>query len=86
MADFGIIGIPLSSHEAERMQSHFTTIGVNKTTWEVDGSKAVLRNPAWSTWLNGVVNNICTALGVNAAVSHPRPLLRKLLLHVNGSQ
>jgi hypothetical protein len=86
VGNIGIIGTPLTSYEAERMQSQFTCTEVNKTVWEMDGSQATFKNPAWSTWLSDVVGTVCSALGVDAAVSHPKPLLRKVLLHKTGSQ
>jgi hypothetical protein len=84
--DFGTISFPLNSREADHIQSYFIPNAANKTTWEMEGSKAVFRNPAWSSWLNKVVSKVCKELGVNSAMSHPKAVLRKLLLYKTGSE
>lgn len=43
-------------------------------------------NPAWDTFLKGVVKEVCAALGVDFAESKPRCDLYKLLLYETGSQ
>ncbi|KAF7789413.1 hypothetical protein EIP86_000357 [Pleurotus ostreatoroseus] len=43
-------------------------------------------NPTWSVWLQRVVTEVCSSLGVNHAASQPRCELYKLLLYETGSQ
>jgi hypothetical protein len=49
-------------------------------------SEVTFRNPAWIPWLDGVIQEVCQALGVNAKASRPQAELYKLLLYEAGSQ
>jgi hypothetical protein len=68
------------------MQVQLTPTGTSKSTWEMDASQAAVDNPAWGTWLHEVVPDVCKALGVNAASSHPKAIIRKILLQKTGSE
>ena len=73
-----------------------------RDTWQLDADKVrilvifvmvlyqftqvVFHNRAWSLWLERVVQEVCTALGVNFAASQPRCELYKLLIYETGSQ
>lgn len=51
-----------------------------------DHIQVSFRNPTWSVWLQRVVTEVCSSLGVNHAASQPRCELYKLLLYETGSQ
>ncbi|GJE87377.1 hypothetical protein PsYK624_034600 [Phanerochaete sordida] len=96
LSDLGIVGLPLSTREAESIKAHSAQAPfgmgertlVDKTvrdTWEMDGKKVSFVNPKWDTWLAGVVGEVCRTLGVNVAASRPRAELYKLLLYETGS-
>lgn len=93
----GHIGLPLSVRDAEAIKSRANQAPfgmgertvVDKSvrdTWELDASQVRFDNPAWDLFLERVVQEICTTLGVNIAASRPRCELYKLLLYEAGSQ
>ncbi|KAJ7068775.1 hypothetical protein C8F01DRAFT_1119260 [Mycena amicta] len=92
----GLIGLPLSPAVAQTVISQCIQAPFGKgertivdkdvrDTWEMDGSNVKFRNPAWSSFMNRVVLEVCQALAVNFQASQPRAELYKLLLYETGS-
>ncbi|KAI1793099.1 hypothetical protein LXA43DRAFT_1002796 [Ganoderma leucocontextum] len=94
--DLGTIGLPLSPRDAAaiKFSSDQAPFGmadrtlVDKSvrdTWEIDGKRVQFENPAWQSFLDDTVRDVCQVLGVNFEASHPRCDLYKLLLYEAGS-
>ncbi|KAG8949005.1 hypothetical protein FRC00_008348, partial [Tulasnella sp. 408] len=92
----GRIGLPLNQREAIHIaanskQAPFgmgerTLVDTNvRDTWEMDATDVSFDNPAWKTFIDRVVQEVCARLGVNIAASRPRCELYKLLLYEKGS-
>ncbi|KAG8916703.1 hypothetical protein FRC01_002912, partial [Tulasnella sp. 417] len=92
----GRIGLPLSQREAMHIaanskQAPFgmgerTIVDTNvRDTWEIDATDVSFDNPAWKSFIDRVVQEVCATLGVNFAASRPRCELYKLLLYEKGS-
>jgi hypothetical protein len=97
LGDLGTFGLPLSPRDAELIKTRCTQAPFGKgertvvdrevrDTWEMDTSEVMFRNPAWKPWLDGVLQDVCQVLGVNAVASQPKAELYKLLLYESGSQ
>jgi len=93
----GYIGLPLNQREAKVVISHCIQAPFGKgertvvdksvrDTWEIDASQVHFDNPAWNIFMDGVVREVCTTLGVDPSVSRPRCEPYKLLLYETGSQ
>ncbi|KII94746.1 hypothetical protein PLICRDRAFT_96854, partial [Plicaturopsis crispa FD-325 SS-3] len=92
----GDVGLPLSTRDAQAIIVHSkhapfgkgertvvdTTI---RDTWEIDASQVHIDNPAWNTWMESVVREVCGTLGVDCKSSKPRFEPYKLLLYETGS-
>ncbi|KDQ61180.1 hypothetical protein JAAARDRAFT_191287 [Jaapia argillacea MUCL 33604] len=96
LADLGNIGLPLSEREAQVIktrciqapfgQGERTVVDTAvRDTWEMDANQVSFDNPRWAAFLDGVVRDVCAALGVDFAISQPRCELYKLLLYETGS-
>ncbi|KDQ61218.1 glycosyltransferase family 8 protein [Jaapia argillacea MUCL 33604] len=96
LADLGNIGLPLSEREAQVIKTRCfqapfgkgerTVVDTSvRDTWEMNATQVSFDNPEWTTFINGVVQDVCSTLGVNFAVSRPRCELYKLLLYETGS-
>jgi hypothetical protein len=93
----GTIGLPLSSRDADVIKAHSVQAPFGKgertlvdkdvrDTWEIDCSLVRCENPEWEKFLDRVVGEVCTALGVNREASQPRAAPYKLLLYEEGCQ
>ncbi|EPQ57749.1 hypothetical protein GLOTRDRAFT_56168, partial [Gloeophyllum trabeum ATCC 11539] len=96
LADLGPIGLPLSQREAKVIASRCIQAPFGKAertvvdtkvrdTWEMDASLVRFGNPAWQTYIQTVIRDVCQTLGVNFAASNPKCELYKLLLYETGS-
>lgn len=96
LSDLGIVGLPLSTREAEAVKSRSRQAPfgmgertvVDRTvrdTWEMDASLVSFANPKWDQFVSQIVSEVCQTLGVNVAASRPRAELYKLLLYETGS-
>ncbi|KAJ7068789.1 hypothetical protein C8F01DRAFT_1247277 [Mycena amicta] len=94
--DVGLVGLPLSpamarSVIAQCIQAPFgkgerTIVDKEvRDTWEMDATKVKFCNPAWGPFVERVVREVCTTLGVNFDASKPRAELYKLLVYETGS-
>ncbi|KAA1473723.1 hypothetical protein DENSPDRAFT_780596, partial [Dentipellis sp. KUC8613] len=94
--DVGVIGLPLTSREAEVVKSKATQAPFGKgertvvdtkvrDTWEIDGRSITFSNPLWDQFISRIVGEVCETLGVNVQASLPRAELYKLLLYETGS-
>ncbi|PIL31358.1 hypothetical protein GSI_06057 [Ganoderma sinense ZZ0214-1] len=92
----GTVGLPLGLRDAAAIkacaeQAPFGMADqtvIDKTvrdTWEIDGRKVNFENAAWHPFLQGILRDVCQALGVNFDASKPRCELYKLLLYETGS-
>ncbi|KAK5257071.1 hypothetical protein LTR16_001675 [Cryomyces antarcticus] len=90
----GIVGLPLgerdakaiiqASHQAPFGKGNETLVDVTvRKTWELNADQFQLRNPAWSKFLQKILDNTAEALGVH--VSGLRAELYKLLLYEEGA-
>ncbi|KAL1741386.1 hypothetical protein HDZ31DRAFT_45534 [Schizophyllum fasciatum] len=95
--DVGVIGLPLNPREAPAVVcgcQRLPPLTIQRETgldwllhpWEMHGSQVRLMYPAWATFTQRVLSDVCVALGINTAVTKPRCKLRKLLLCEPGSQ
>ncbi|EJD55214.1 hypothetical protein AURDEDRAFT_118417 [Auricularia subglabra TFB-10046 SS5] len=96
LRDLGTVGLPLSVREAAAIieKSEQAPFGKGertlvdkevRDTWQMDADKVTFDNPAWTPFLDRVVQDVCQALGVNREASRPRCDLHKLLLYETGS-
>ncbi|KAL1723986.1 hypothetical protein EV715DRAFT_286048 [Schizophyllum commune] len=94
--DIGPVGLPLNEREARVVKSGCKQAPFGKgertvvdksvrDTWEMDASLVHFNNAAWDDFMQRVLKDVCTTLGVNMAVSNPRCELYKLLLYETGS-
>lgn len=94
--DIGSVGLPLNEREAKVVisgckqapfgQGERTVVDTSvRDTWEMDASFVQFMNPAWTSYIQRVLQDVCGALGVNMSVSQPRCELYKLLLYETGS-
>ena len=92
----GKIGLPLSDRDAVALSrvSHEAPFGkgsetfVDSTvrkTWELNPDQFELRNPAWQSTLNIVIDKVAEDLGVVDGASSIRAELHKLLLYSPGA-
>ncbi|KZV75575.1 hypothetical protein PENSPDRAFT_72660 [Peniophora sp. CONT] len=90
----GIIGLPLSAAEAERLRVRCNPAAFGKgertvidtsvrDTYELDGVHVQFGNPLWDGWLGEAMSNACEQLGVKG--KQVRHELYKLLLYETGS-
>ena len=98
VAGLGLVGLPLSEHDAKAIVScatlapfgHGERTVIDKEvrdTWEIEPAKLVFGNPEWVKYVNGVVcSEVCKALGVPIGSSPPKMELYKLLLYETGFQ
>ena len=98
ISGLGIIGQPLSDHDARRIiscatpaplgQGDHTVIDNDvRDTWEIEPSKVSFGNANWDKYVKGVACvEACKSLGVNLGNARPRIELHKLLLYGKGSQ
>ncbi|KAI5830724.1 hypothetical protein K523DRAFT_415626 [Schizophyllum commune Tattone D] len=95
-SDIGPVGLPLNEREAKVVKSGCKQAPFGKgertvvdksvrDTWEMDASLVHFNNAAWNDFMQRVLKDVCTTLGVNMAVSNPRCELYKLLLYETGS-
>lgn len=93
----GLISLPMTEAVAKSVISHATqaSFGHNESrivdkdvrdTWEIEPHKLKFLNPAWTTFIDGINDTICTQLGVAPSSVAPRCELYKLLIHETGSQ
>ncbi|TCD68476.1 hypothetical protein EIP91_010651 [Steccherinum ochraceum] len=96
LTDIGTIGLPLSKREADVITNHAqqAPFGMGertlvdksvRDTWEMDAQQISFGNPEWPEFMEKVVHEVCTSLGVNIEASKPRCDLYKLLLYETGS-
>ncbi|KAJ7623336.1 hypothetical protein FB45DRAFT_925321 [Roridomyces roridus] len=96
LQDLGIVGLPLSPAVAQQViakcvQAPFgkgerTVVDKDvRDTWEMDALKVQFCNPAWNTFMDRVIREVCATLGVNFDASKPRAELYKLLVYETGS-
>ncbi|KAJ7450846.1 hypothetical protein FB451DRAFT_1285302 [Mycena latifolia] len=72
----GLIGLPLSAHDAKTLLADPSDPAVNRL--EIPGENVHFTNPAWNTWFKKEAGSVCTALsgkGVKPVYS-----LKKLVL------
>ena len=93
---FGLLGLPLSGAEAERLRHVCNQAPFGKgqqsvvdrkvrDTLEVDGRRIKFTNsPHWNAWFGSAVAKACEQLGV--AGQETRCELYKLLLYETGAQ
>ena len=92
----GAIRLPLSSDDAQSLirASRRAPFGkgsqtlIDETvrkTWEIDGSQISFSNPAWPTWLEGVVKKAAKELGAAIDPGSVRAELYKMLLYEEGA-
>ncbi|KAL1680381.1 hypothetical protein EV122DRAFT_208022 [Schizophyllum commune] len=94
--DVGVIGLPLNPREAPAIVDSCQrqpALTIQRETgvewqlqpWELPGSEIGLIYPAWGQFTQRVLHDVCTALGIDTAVTKPRCKLRELLLCEPGS-
>ncbi|KAI5890593.1 uncharacterized protein SCHCODRAFT_01191142 [Schizophyllum commune H4-8] len=94
--DVGVIGLPLNPREAPAIVASCQrqpALTIQRETgvewlqqpWELPGSEIGLIYPAWGQFTQRVLHDVCTALGIDTAVTKPRCKLRELLLCEPGS-
>ncbi|KAI4526233.1 hypothetical protein K525DRAFT_288525 [Schizophyllum commune Loenen D] len=94
--DVGVIGLPLNPREAPAIVASCqrqpaltiqreTSVEWQLQPWELPGSEIGLIYPAWGQFTQRVLHDVCTALGIDTAVTKPRCKLRELLLCEPGS-
>ncbi|KAL1704972.1 hypothetical protein EV121DRAFT_204515 [Schizophyllum commune] len=94
--DVGVIGLPLNPREAPAIVvscQRQPALTIQRETgvewqlqpWELPGSEIGLIYPAWGQFTQRVLHDVCTALGIDTAVTKPRCKLRELLLCEPGS-
>ncbi len=98
ISGLGIIGQPLSEHDARRIiscaapapldQVYHTVIDKDVCdTWEIEHSKVSFGNANWDKYVKDVAcAEACKSLGVDLGKVRPRIELNKLLLYGKGSQ
>lgn len=90
--DYGLVGLPLSNSAAASLtrlagQAPFgkgseTLIDTSvRNTWEIDASSITMESPRWTSYLNDLVKDIATKLGVDGSV---QAQLYKLLIYEEG--
>ena len=93
----GLLGLPMTPRDVELIRSvavrapfgHGERSVIDSTvrdTWEIDASRINLTNPAWATFLDGIVDTVWKGLGVAPFTTRPKCELYKLLLYERGSQ
>ncbi|KAJ8455552.1 hypothetical protein ONZ51_g12411 [Trametes cubensis] len=96
VGDIGTIGLPLSTRDAAAIKAHAEQAPFGKAdrtivdksvrdTWEIDAKEVRFDNPAWTTFLDNVIREVCEVLGVDVQASKPFCELYKLLLYETGS-
>ncbi|KAL1736103.1 hypothetical protein EV714DRAFT_198757 [Schizophyllum commune] len=94
--DVGVIGLPLNPREAPAIVASCQrqpALTIQRETgvewqlqpWELPGSEIGLIYPAWGQFTQRVLHDVCTALGIDTAVTKPRCKLRELLRCEPGS-
>ena len=93
----GMVGFPLSEHDAKLIETVATQAPFGKgtetvvdtavrDTFEINSNKISFKNPAWVEFLQTVIKNVTTGLGLPTNRPLPRADLYKLLLYRTGSQ
>lgn len=82
----GTVPMPLSAHDAARIQKHASTRAhrvhdADGTTWELTVHDFELLNPAWEEYILALTDKATKLVGLNGAVY----MLEKLILHGAGS-
>jgi hypothetical protein len=96
LKNYGTIGLPLSAGDAAVIvsASHAAPFGKGSETivdssvwktWELSPSDFEIRNPAWQTFLQSVVEKVSAGLGVNATGKGVSAELYKMLLYDKGA-
>ncbi|KAH7103481.1 hypothetical protein BKA62DRAFT_828650 [Auriculariales sp. MPI-PUGE-AT-0066] len=92
---FGVIGLPFSPFEANRLRTFCDQAAFGKgdqtvidldirNTLEIDGSKLqFLNNPDWNSWIAKAAARTCEELGVQGRQT--RPEVYKLLIYPEGA-
>jgi hypothetical protein len=92
----GPIGLPLSdrdaaaivaaSHAAPFGKGHQTIVDTTvRKTWEMSPKDFKITNPAWRSFLQGIVTKVSAGLGVDSAGKGVSAELYKLLLYDEGA-
>ncbi|KAG8962453.1 hypothetical protein FRC05_005345, partial [Tulasnella sp. 425] len=88
----GRVGLPVNSRDVCAIKEHSKAMksGPRVTAnaedaWEMEPSRVAFDNPAWSGFLNSIVEDICKALAIGLLSSKPRCELQKLLLQGQSS-
>ncbi|PPR03262.1 hypothetical protein CVT24_012830 [Panaeolus cyanescens] len=93
--DIGLIGLPLSERDAQsiinRASQSSNTLPTNNLatpdSWEIDPALVSFVNPAWETFITGVVTKVLATLGLACGYRDPTTVckLHKLRLQKQGS-
>lgn len=94
--DLGTIGLPLSDRDAQAIisVSHQAPFGKGeqtivdtsvRKTWELSKEDFEMKNPAWNTYVQSILNKVGTGLGFHATSDSISAQLYKLLLYEPGA-
>ena len=98
--NLGLLSLPMTPSDVEQVKSAASGAPFGhmerpvppvfgptvRDTWEIDASRINLTNPAWATFLDGIVDTVWKGLGVAPFTTRPKCELYKLLLYERGSQ